>query len=119
MSYTKYVMDADGHFVMISKYSGLDHQEVARLIDITNPVGAGFVTVMDGRLTAYSKSITLGLSSRDEDGDVMTSNLLSGDVSIVWHDQTDTYYATNLHTKSEEGIADLDLLLKERVISAL
>ena len=116
MSYTKYVMDGQGKFVMISKYAGLEHRELALLLE-DEPVSAGFVTTDGVKLITYSQSITLALKSRETDSDVMNAALEDRTLQGAWDNVTDHWYAGNItHIPMREGPQDIEWLRTKKIL---
>jgi len=118
MSYTKFVMDAGGHFVLHSKYSGLDHGQIALLLE-GEPVSAGFIYVRDGLVEAYGESMTLELSAHPRDTEIIRAALVGQAVGTYWDDICDRWFATNQDNKmlgERHGPETLESLIEKKVL---
>lgn len=121
MSYTKYLMNDANEFVMVSKYSGQEHIHLAHFIGGPAKMShAGFLYRNDQTIQSYGKSVSTGLSSREEDGELIQQSLLKGEMVIVFIEQGDFdfYCASNhpsLKNHPDAQIATLDLLEKYRI----
>jgi len=118
MSYTKFVMDTGGRFVLHSKYSGLDHSQIALLLE-GEPVSAGFIYVRDGLVIAYGESVSLDLAARPQDTVIIQEALIGETVGTYWDDTCDRWFATNQANPilgERHGPETLDSLVVKKVI---
>lgn len=88
MSQIKYVMKADGLFVVANRLTGYAHNELAVLglgiddsADKKHELSAGFLYCEeDGSYSSYGRSESLGVESRPQDGKAITDALRDGKV---------------------------------------
>jgi hypothetical protein len=124
VSYTKYVMFENGMFLLISKYTGVEHSTLAQFGPGCPKVKtAGFLWPReDGTLQSYGKSLSLGKDSCEEDGILITQALQAGRISTVRHDPCGFYFATSdvkaTHLFDEDSVepTTLDSLKTHRII---
>lgn len=87
MSHTKYLMNHQGDFVLVSKYSGQEHIHLARFIGGANAMAhGGFLYLHNRKIQSYGKSISTGTSSREEDGESILRDIEGGKVAILEDD---------------------------------
>lgn len=118
MSYTKYVMREDGVFGIISKMTGVEHSVLASILGSPAKVKtAGFLYLNpEGDLQAYGKSISLGLASVEQDGEVISRAIKAGEVTLLENEMAGFFYATNQSFSNGAKPATLDDLQRHRVI---
>lgn len=115
MNVSKYCMTADNKFVIISKYSGLDHSQVALLL-ADEPISAGFVVEMDNELIAYGQSISLNMKSREEDTQIIQDALFDGNVRSKLDEVTDHWFVGNIDHISMGETSSFDDMIIKRLI---
>lgn len=119
MSHTKYLMNAQGDFVIVSKYSGQEHIHLSRFVGgPTKMSQGGFLYLNEQTIQSYGKSVSTGLSSREEDGPLILQAIQEGKVAILEDDYAGFFYAGNtkeMVNDPEAVIATLDLLKKYRI----
>jgi len=73
----KYIVDELGNFMIFSDC--VQHIDVAHLLMSayhTSIIGAGFISLADGKVHCYGKSLSLGIPSRGAyDDDIIAENL--------------------------------------------
>lgn len=116
MSYTKYVMTQGGKFAMVTKYAGMEHAELARVLDDL-PTSAGFVTAFEYSLAPYGRSITLSMGTNEADEQIINDALRSGQIHCFYDNNRDQWVATNCtHILTDSDSETIDSLKIKRVI---
>jgi hypothetical protein len=97
MSDTKYIM-RHGIFVIFSKYLGVEHQQMARMVWRDGEVtSAGFALHGYGEFQCYGRSISTGKRSAPEDEGLIAKAFEDGKMVMCYLDMpsVDGWVATN------------------------
>jgi hypothetical protein len=95
----KYVIGATGKVAIFSQYLGLEHRDVAALMDAFTGdgslSGAGFCSMVGDQLITFGRSTSTGIAAKPEDAKMLTQLLHDNALTLVFYSPKLGWVATN------------------------